>query len=219
MKYTQNIEVEAIQFTENNLDEVLDFICDGVPFEVCFVEDRETTKLDIIKKQKLYIEHPAGMITAYFGNYLVKISKNIFQVWNKEEFEKNHKIKLIDEKENKIKWSFSWNGETYYDSFDTREEAIEEARNTNKNAEFVFVGIVVPYEEKCEDIIEIVTESLKSDAYEEIGEWAEDYMCYFKEGEKKILEDRLRETILTFQKEFGYEPNFFRVKNVEVVKL
>lgn len=93
MKYTQNIEVEAIQFTENNLDEVLDFICDGEAFEMCFVEDRETTKLGIIQKQKLYIEHPAGMITAYFGNYLVKISKNIFQVWSKEEFEKFHRGK------------------------------------------------------------------------------------------------------------------------------
>lgn len=93
MKYTQNIEVEALQFTEDNIDEILDFICDGEPFEMCFVEDRETTKLDIIKKQKLYIEHPVGMITAYFGNYLVKISKNIFQVWSKEEFEKFHRGK------------------------------------------------------------------------------------------------------------------------------
>lgn len=64
---------------------------------MCFVEDRETTKLDIIKKQKLHIENPAGMITAYFGNYLVKISKNIFQVWRKEEFEKFHKIVLMKE--------------------------------------------------------------------------------------------------------------------------
>lgn len=104
MKYMQNIEVEAIQFTENNLDEVLDFICDGEAFEMCFVEDRETTKLEIIQKQKLYIKHPAGIITAYFGNYLVKISKNIFQVWSKEEFEKFHRgkdrLQEMDTKEN-----------------------------------------------------------------------------------------------------------------------
>ncbi|EFS20677.1 hypothetical protein FSBG_00174 [Fusobacterium gonidiaformans 3-1-5R] len=219
MKYTQNIEVEALQFTEDNIDEILDFICDGEPFEMCFVEDRETTKLDIIKKQKLYIEHPVGMITAYFGNYLVKISKNIFQVWSKEEFEKFHKIKLTDVKENKIKWAFSWNGENYYGGFDTREEAIEEARKTDKSAKSVFVGIEVPYKEKCKNIVEIVTDSLNAGAYEEMEELAEDYMLYFREGEKKILEDRLRETILIFQKEFGYEPSFFYVKEAEFVEL
>lgn len=37
--------------------------------------------------------------------------------------------------------------------------------------------------------------------------------------EEKILEERLKKVILDFQKEFGYEPTFFTISNIETINL
>lgn len=91
-KYLQILEVEVIHFTENNINEVLDFICDGEDFGMCFEDTREDV-ISVIKfSQKINIENPSGIITCRYGDYLVKNPMKIFEVWgSNEEFEKYHK--------------------------------------------------------------------------------------------------------------------------------
>ena len=91
-KYLQTLEVEVIHFSENNINEVLDFICDGEDFGMCFEDTREDV-ISVIKfSQKINIENPSGIITCRYGDYLVKNPMKIFEVWgSNEEFEKYHK--------------------------------------------------------------------------------------------------------------------------------
>ena len=91
-KYLQTLEVEVIHFSENNINEVLDFICDGEDFGMCFEDTREEVISDIKFSQKINIENPSGIITCRYGDYLVKNPMKIFEVWgSNEEFEKYHK--------------------------------------------------------------------------------------------------------------------------------
>lgn len=91
-KYLQTLEVEVIHFSENNINEVLDFICDGEDFGMCFEDAREDVISAVKLSQKINIETPCGIITCRYGDYLVKNPMKIFEVWiSNEEFEKYHK--------------------------------------------------------------------------------------------------------------------------------
>ena len=91
-KYLQTLEVEVIHFSENNINEVLDFICDGEDFGMCFEDVREDVISAVKLSQKINIETPCGIITCRYGDYLVKNPMKIFEVWvNNEEFKKYHK--------------------------------------------------------------------------------------------------------------------------------
>lgn len=91
-KYLQTLEVEVIHFSENNINEVLDFICDGEDFGMCFEDVREDVISAVKLSQKINIETPCGIITCRYGDYLVKNPMKIFEVWiSNEEFEKYHK--------------------------------------------------------------------------------------------------------------------------------
>lgn len=91
-KYLQILEVEVIHFTENNINEILDFICDGEDFGMCFEDTREDVISAIKFSQKINIENSSGIITCRYGDYLVKNPMKIFEVWrSNEEFEKYHK--------------------------------------------------------------------------------------------------------------------------------
>lgn len=91
-KYLQTLEVDVIHFSENNINEVLDFICDGEDFGMCFEDAREDVISAVKLSQKINIETPCGIITCRYGDYLVKNPMKIFEVWiSNEEFEKYHK--------------------------------------------------------------------------------------------------------------------------------
>ena len=57
-KYLQTLEVEVIHFSENNINEVLDFICDGEDFGMCFEDAREDVISAVKLSQKINIENP-----------------------------------------------------------------------------------------------------------------------------------------------------------------
>lgn len=91
-KYLQTLEVDVIHFSENNINEVLDFICDGEDFGMCFEDAREDVISAVKLSQKINIETTCGIITCRYGDYLVKNPMKIFEVWiSNEEFEKYHK--------------------------------------------------------------------------------------------------------------------------------
>lgn len=91
-KYLQTLEVEVIRFSENNINKVLDFICDGEDFGMCFEDAREDVISAVKSSQKINIENPCGIIICRYGDYLVKNPMKIFEVWvSNEEFEKYHK--------------------------------------------------------------------------------------------------------------------------------
>ena len=103
--------------------------------------------------------------------------------------------------------------------FDSKEEALADARKeANIDDKIVYIGEVNFYKEDCSGLANYVADGLQNNAYDDVGEFAENYMC-LTEKDEKILEERLKKVILDFQKEFGYEPTFFTVSDVEKIYL
>ena len=119
-------------------------------------------------------------------------------------------------------YCYSFDGE-YYESdlFDSKEKAIEEAKKEAKKDEYkiLYLGIANKYKEDCSGLAENVADILQERAIDECGEFAEDYMCIKDKKHLDILEEKLKKVILDFQKEFGYEPSFYKVSDVEVINL
>ena len=104
-------------------------------------------------------------------------------------------------------------------TFNSKEEALADARK-EADADYllVYIGEVNYYEEDCSGLANDIIETLRERAYDEVDDLADNYMDLTKE-EEKILEERLKKVILDFQKEFGYEPTFFTVSDVETINL
>lgn len=123
--------------------------------------------------------------------------------------------------ENK-KYAFSYDGEYYNDEeHSTREEALEYAkehwREYNHEDDLidgyldVYIGEAEYY--KDELFVDGIIEQQQQDAYNECGEYAEDYLDDITNEEKAILEERLNKVWKEFKKEFNLEANFFTVIN------
>nr|DAX19241.1 MAG TPA: hypothetical protein [Caudoviricetes sp.] len=120
------------------------------------------------------------------------------------------------------KYCYSLNKERYFTVSDNKEETIKEAFETlyfekNKNLkleEKIWIAETVEYKNMM--LGDYVADTLSYDAQDFAGEYAEDFMALSIEH-KKILNERLDRIIAEFQKEFGYEPDFFRVTNVEEI--
>jgi len=117
-------------------------------------------------------------------------------------------------------YCYSFDGEYFGCLYDSKEEALEDARkDAQTDNKIVYIGVANKYEEDCYGVSVDVAESLQERAYDEMGEFAEDYMCIKDKKHLDILEERLKKVILDFQKEFGYEPSFYKVSDIEVINL
>ena len=120
------------------------------------------------------------------------------------------------------KYAYSTNSYDWNESADSKEKAIKEAfkclyyekHGQIDNEETVYIGNTVKYENLY--LGYQVAEILADDAYDFADEFAEEFMNLTDEHEK-ILSERLNEVIEKFQKEFGYEPTFFNIENVEKI--
>lgn len=109
------------------------------------------------------------------------------------------------------KWGYSTDRERYYGSFDTREEAIEEARACEPDSGFFTAQFEDgPYSPSiCADHI---IDNLLDDAYSEIGEPAEDWLRGVTKEEKSNLELRLNNALADWMNDTGHNPRYFTVK-------
>jgi hypothetical protein len=117
------------------------------------------------------------------------------------------------------KWCYSFNEENFEGDFDTKEQAIDEAiwyyKDDEKDQDFIWVGQIKPVSVGVN--IDSLLEQLGEEAYEEAGEYAEDYLTNVTLSHQKILEQRLNNVLVAWMKEFNYEPNFWTVENVKKI--
>lgn len=66
---------------------------------------------------------------------------------------------------------------------------------------------------------ECVIEGIGNEAYDEFGEYAEDYLLRLPDEEVSELGDKLNEALVDWIKKYNNEPDFVKMQNVEIVKV
>ena len=114
------------------------------------------------------------------------------------------------------KFSFSFDNENFDDICDSVEEALHDARIQascfDEPIETVYIGEVWDFEPKVD--VDSVIERIQSDAEDEAGEYADDYLEGVKIADKLKLESMLTETFNRWAVETFNEPRFFIVKGI-----
>lgn len=115
------------------------------------------------------------------------------------------------------KWAYSLDGEWYnspfYNSF---EEALKEGIKEAKELEYdkVFVSRVMRFVPSVD--VDNVLEELQQKAYDEAGDFSDDYLEHISINHRMKLEKMLTETFNQWAKETNNEPSFFTV-NVNIM--
>lgn len=120
------------------------------------------------------------------------------------------------------KWCYSFNEENYEGDFDTKEQAIAEAIWYYKEDDDIDQDIIWVGQTKAISLgvnVDRIIEDLGEEAYDQSGEYAEDYLTDVKKSHQRILEERLNNVLYSWMKEFKYEPNFYTVENVEEIEV
>ncbi|WP_010497715.1 hypothetical protein [Paenibacillus elgii] len=123
------------------------------------------------------------------------------------------------------KWRFYWGNSDIWndgDDYDTKEDAIEAALSEEyrwTDRDTFRVGQI----KCCTNDVKLyagsVLEQIADHVYDEVGEVAEDYLRHVKNEHESILEERLNKVIKEWMNEFGYYPDFYKIVNVEEVKV
>lgn len=121
------------------------------------------------------------------------------------------------------KWCYSLNDENYEGAFDTKEEAIEAAKEEfindcltlHEGTEF-FVGQVVnpTISFDAERIIEEIDENF----FAQCGEYADGWYSGISNEDEKILQDKMEELLVWWVEKTNNKPCFYRVENVERIQ-
>lgn len=86
-----------------------------------------------------------------------------------EHFEKKELIKPSKQ------WCYSWDGENYSNGlFDSKEEALKDAKDSMTDAEEVYIGIAVSPKLRWVSNEEQIIESMNENLYDDCGEYAEE---------------------------------------------
>lgn len=122
------------------------------------------------------------------------------------------------DKVDKARYCWSSDGEYYNGSFDTEQEAIEDAKETvNDVCEEVYVGtykeIVLSWNSNEEEIIESMYDNL----YEKCGEYCENFQIT-REQELELA-NRIDKCVEQWIKDMKIKPNCWTVVNEHLVKL
>jgi hypothetical protein len=120
---------------------------------------------------------------------------------------------------NEGKWCYSFNEEDFEGDFETKEDAIGEAiyyyKDCEEDQDFIWIGQAKEISFGVD--VDTIIENLGEDAYDQVGEYAKDYLYDVTTSHQAILEERLNEVLVTWMKEFKYEPNFWTVENVQKI--
>lgn len=104
------------------------------------------------------------------------------------------------------KWGYSTNEERYYGDFDTKEEAIHEAEACEDVGTDYWVG-------QFKDIVvhvdaDRIIEQAQEDAYEEAGDFSEDWLGNVSRDKRDELSQRLTSTFKSWLSDYGLHPTF-----------
>lgn len=115
------------------------------------------------------------------------------------------------------KYTYSFDGEFFYDEFDSIDEAIDQAKEDYDEEEplkEVYVGEAVPF--VAHIFADDVIEQIISNACNEVNsECVGDYLNDVPKDSIKELENGLNEVYEKWEKKYGMEPGFSRVINVK----
>ena len=111
-------------------------------------------------------------------------------------------------------YSDIWRGE----EFDTKEQAIKEGRKQamEEGLNKFEIGETEPPLNVGIDVDRVI-EDVQAIMYDDIGEVAEDYLDDVSKEHLLELEEKLNEVFFKWQKEHGYEPNFYKIINIEEI--
>ena len=114
----------------------------------------------------------------------------------------------------KMKWVYSFNGESYSDVYDAREEAIIDAlkdvKEYKKDIDTIYLGIAKIFEARVSEAG--IIEQLKEDAYDGYGEYSEEYLEDLTDEERSDLQKLLQEAYKKWENKYPwYKPNFYKV--------
>ena len=116
-----------------------------------------------------------------------------------------------------IKYAYTFDiadGFIFSDFYDTREKSIEQARKEWENSNFlketypnkkVWICKMIIYKENSnfvDEVIEILQSNAENPKYMNLTD-----------DHKEIFNKKLKDTVLKFQKDYGYEPNFWDILN------
>lgn len=121
-------------------------------------------------------------------------------------------------------YCWSYDGENFnefdYDEVKTEEQAIAAAQKiiaeTNRN---VYIGVAhhVGIDDVLPDLADTVIDIIGNHAYDEYGEYAEDYLSDVSDDAEIELNIELCKVVKKWAKKHKYEPTFFRVGNTKHV--
>jgi hypothetical protein len=114
-------------------------------------------------------------------------------------------------------YCLSSNEETFSGDYASREEAIAFAADELgvEPGGLFWVGRSVPYVvEVRKHTADRLVEQLAEDAYDEVGDVAEDWLRRVTDGQLTDLASRLDSVVEAWLEDYGHEPGFWRVEDV-----
>lgn len=115
------------------------------------------------------------------------------------------------------KWCYGFNEEEFQGVFDTREEAINEAKDYIDDESTVFLGRIKEVDVRLPAWI--LLDKLGEIVYDQTGDYAAGYLSDVKQEHEDELDKELNKVLLSWMKKHGYEPWFYSVDDVEEVEV
>ena len=119
------------------------------------------------------------------------------------------------------KWCYSFNEENFEETFETKEEAIEEAlwhyKDDELDQDFIWVGQTKAIKLGV-DIYHVI-EGLQETAHWQAGEAAEGFLDNIKPSDMKELEESLNKALFAWMDKFKHNPRFYTVENIEKIEV
>lgn len=119
------------------------------------------------------------------------------------------------------KWTFSLSEDnfSYGEYFDTKLEAYEAGKEyaIESGESHIYIGQCKEYVPQiyAEDIIERVSET----AYDEMGEWAEDFLCDVGKDAEQELQGEIEKVFFAWLNKHNLNSNFHEVINIQKINL
>ena len=116
---------------------------------------------------------------------------------------------MKDEKD----YAFSFNGESFEESFSSIDETIDFVKEEYPDFDYVYIGEAIPFQPKI--FGDFTIERIQEQAYDTVGEVAEIYLEGVSDKDADLLGSMLTETFNKWAKITSNEPNIFEVINVK----
>lgn len=114
------------------------------------------------------------------------------------------------------KWCFSFNEEDFQGNYDTKYEAIEVAKDYIDDEKVFWIGQTK--EVSLGINIDYILDDLNDQAYQQVNYHADDFLHDVTDEHHVELEEQLNKKLLDWIYKY-YKPNFYSVKNIEMIKI